>query len=332
MVLVALIYTYPFWKEPLKTGFSFTKDRLIEWVNSSETEIDTKTELSSPNLQTFSIANIEIGDSKATVEEVYGTEQASYQNEYQTVWYTYHQKYQDFFMVAYDQNQIVQALYTNQKLLSSTNKITFETTKETLRSVLGEPEAAIRKGLVNYLIDSQGEYDVYHLDDCYITFFYDLHENEKITAVQVIKDELELNKDYLYATSSNTLAEDFARLLFDLTNATRAKRDLSILEWSNQASQTAQKHSQDMAINDFFDHTNLDGESPFDRMTADGIVYLLAGENLAYGQTSSIFAHQGLLNSAGHRKNILNEEFQNLGIGVRFNDEDEPYFTELFFQ
>ena len=72
------------------------------------------------------------------------------------------------------------------------------------------------------------------------------------------------------------------------------------------------------------------GESPFDRLKDDDIDFNAAGENLAYGQQNSIFAHEGLMNSLGHRKNILNTNFSTLGVGVDFNDKRQPYWTENY--
>ncbi|MDT4089421.1 CAP domain-containing protein, partial [Staphylococcus aureus] len=115
---------------------------------------------------------------------------------------------------------------------------------------------------------------------------------------------------------------------FDLVNAERKQHQLSTLKYSKQNSETARKHSKDMAKNHYFDHTNLKGQSPFDRLKKDGITFNSAGENLAYGQVSSIYAHQGLMNSIGHRKNILNDTFKILGVGVDFNDEKQPFWTE----
>ncbi len=86
-----------------------------------------------------------------------------------------------------------------------------------------------------------------------------------------------------------------------------------------------------MAENQYFSHTNLKGQSPFDRMEEDNIEFTTAGENLAYGQISSIFAHGGLMNSLGHRENILQEHFRNLGVGVAFNNESQPYYTKKYF-
>ncbi len=65
-------------------------------------------------------------------------------------------------------------------------------------------------------------------------------------------------------------------------------------------------------------------------MEEDNISFLAAGENLAAGQMSSIFAHEGLMNSLGHRENILQTQFESLGIGVAFDSESKPYFTENF--
>ena len=67
-----------------------------------------------------------------------------------------------------------------------------------------------------------------------------------------------------------------------------------------------------------------------DRLIEDEISFTMAGENLAYGQLSSIFAHQGLLNSAGHRENILQPKFTHLAVGVDFNVNSEPFYTENF--
>ena len=85
-----------------------------------------------------------------------------------------------------------------------------------------------------------------------------------------------------------------------------------------------------MAVNNYFSHTGLDGRSPFERMEQDGITFRIAGENLAAGQPSSIFAHQGLMNSLGHRENILKNEFNHLAVGVAFNDDAQPFYTEKF--
>lgn len=141
---------------------------------------------------------------------------------------------------------------------------------------------------------------------------------------------MEASKAALYSAGSEDLKKGFEYQLFDLTNATRVNHGLSVLEWNEEVRETARKHSTDMAENQYFNHTNLQGQSPFDRMEEDNISFTTAGENLAYGQLSSIFAHQGLTNSEGHRENILQDRFAELGVGVDFNNDNQPFYTENF--
>lgn len=298
---------------------------------SSEQDIVEKPQLITPTNQSFSIHNIEIGDEKSTVEENLGEPKRISYNEYGLNWYSYHESYHNYVQVMYnDRNQVV-GLFTNQDMISSTNKVKFGSTKNIVRSELGEPTTRIQKGFVFYQLEVDSNYDMFQLDDCYITVFYDIHENNTVTAIQVIQADLEEGKKEFYAKASKQLKEGFEFQIFDLTNATRVQHGLNSLVWDERAQETAQNHSMDMAENAYFDHTNLNGESPFDRMSKDQISYSVAGENLAYGQFSSIFAHEGLMNSLGHRKNILQADFDYLGVGVAFNKEFHPYYTQNYY-
>ncbi|WP_449354508.1 CAP domain-containing protein [Virgibacillus natechei] len=307
-----------------------TIDDLTTESESNDTDVETP-ELTDPTDQIFSVHNIEIGDSRAEVEQETGEPQRTSENEYGVDWETYHENYQNFIMVAYDEEDTARGLYTNQDLIASPTGIEIGSSKESVSEHLGTPESAMRKGLVNYQINDNGEYDVFQTDNNYVTMFYDKHENDTVTAIQVIDEELEQNKNAFYTEPSEQLQAGLEYQLFDLTNATRAKHDLPILTWDDQVRETAQDHSSDMAENQYFNHVNLEGQSPFDRMEEDDISFTTAGENLAYGQYSSIFAHEGLMNSLGHRENILKENYRNLGVGVAFNEESQPYYTEKFY-
>lgn len=290
-----------------------------------------KQELNPPASQLFSINNIEMGDNKQKVEASAGVEKRASYNEYGLNWYTYHENYQNFFMAAYDQNNKVVGLYTNQDLISSVKGISRGSLKSFVRQQLGEPLTKIEKETVYIQLKKDQDYDVYLMGGSYITIFYDKHQNNTVTAMQIINKTLENIKQDFYVEPSPPLIEGFEYQLFDLTNATRVNHGLSILTWNDHVRGTARKHSADMAENNYFDHTNLDGESPFDRMQEDRVVFTYAGENLAYGQFSSIFAHEGLMNSLGHRENILKSEFEFLGVGVAFNAKSQPYYTENFY-
>jgi uncharacterized protein YkwD len=308
---------------------NFSKDKPFSDIN--DTENIKAPNLKEPHDHLFSIDNFELGESKAEVERSMGKPQRVSMSAYGVNWVTYHENYHNFFMIAYDKNNIVSGLFTNQNLISSKIGIKWGSPKTLVEKKLGKPETFIRKGFVNYQINSQGEYDVFRHDNRLIMVFYDIHENNKVTAIQVIDDKLEENNKAFYASPSETLEKGFEYQLFDLTNASRVVFGLPVLKWDNRVAGTARKHSVDMAEHHYFDHYDLKGESPFDRMKNDDISFTTAGENIAYGQFSSIFAHEGLMNSMGHRKNILQKDFKYLGVGVAFNNQSQPFYTEDFY-
>jgi uncharacterized protein YkwD len=108
---------------------------------------------------------------------------------------------------------------------------------------------------------------------------------------------------------------DLEMRMLDLVNQERTKRGLKPLEWDPQLLPVARGHSQDMFARGYFSHYTLEGKDPFERMKAAGIKYYSAGENLALGPSLSI-CHEGLMNSPGHRANILNPTYGRVGIGI----------------
>lgn len=117
--------------------------------------------------------------------------------------------------------------------------------------------------------------------------------------------------------------------MLDLVNKERASRGLNKLAIDPKLRDLARKHSVDMFENGYFSHTNLKGKSPFDRMTDEKIRFLIAGENLALAPNVEI-AHNGLMNSPGHRANILTPEFGRVGFGIMSSDTYGRMFTQEF--
>ncbi|MFE4893465.1 CAP domain-containing protein [Peribacillus butanolivorans] len=324
--------------DKLNTGVNYLIGELTETLDNASKEEQPETEqvkkptLEAPAEASFSVRNIEIGDTKATVEKLAGEAKRQTRNEYGVDWFAYHENYQNFFMVAYDTDNKVVGLYTNQDLISSKQGIKRGTPKEAVTEKLGDPVTKLLKGNVYYQIRSDGEYDMFEMDKSYVTIFYDKHEKNTVTSIQIIDAKLEKQKSAYFAEASPELKNGFEYQLFDLTNASRVNHDLSVLSWDKQVKVTAQDHSADMAVNQYFNHTNLEGESPFDRMEDDKITFRMAGENLAAGQNSSIFAHEGLMNSIGHRENKLQKDFESLGVGVAFEENAKPYYTENYLK
>lgn len=103
--------------------------------------------------------------------------------------------------------------------------------------------------------------------------------------------------------------------VIDLVNNIRAKYGLPKLTENWELSRCARYKSQDMYNKGYFSHTSPTYGSPFDMMTAFGIKYRTAGENIAKGYTTAQAVVNGWMNSPGHRANILNASFTQIGVG-----------------
>ncbi len=105
-----------------------------------------------------------------------------------------------------------------------------------------------------------------------------------------------------------------ARML-ELVNGERIAAGLRPLAPDPELAQVARKHSMDMFARGYFAHATPEGRDPFERMREANVRFVTAGENLALAPTLQI-AHTGLMNSPGHRANILQRDFGRIGIGI----------------
>lgn len=108
---------------------------------------------------------------------------------------------------------------------------------------------------------------------------------------------------------------DLEQRMLDLVNQERARAGLRPLVADQELTEVARQHSTDMFARGYFAHDTPEGLSPFDRMRAANVRFGTAGENLALAPTLSV-AHTGLMNSPGHRENILRPQFGRVGIGI----------------
>lgn len=103
--------------------------------------------------------------------------------------------------------------------------------------------------------------------------------------------------------------------MFQMVNNERVSRGLSALVFDTNLQKLAREHGQDMLQRGYFSHYTPEGLTPFDRMDKAGITYTAAGENLAFSPNTDL-AMQGLMNSPGHKANILSKDFGKVGVGV----------------
>ncbi|GAA2214959.1 hypothetical protein GCM10009850_104260 [Nonomuraea monospora] len=112
-----------------------------------------------------------------------------------------------------------------------------------------------------------------------------------------------------------------------LTNAARAKNGCRPLVHDAKLHLAAERHSADMARNNYFSHTSRDGRTFDQRIKATGFVFRQAGENIAKGQPSAAAVVKAWLNSPGHRANIMNCAFTRIGVG---HNAKGPTWTQDF--
>lgn len=121
-----------------------------------------------------------------------------------------------------------------------------------------------------------------------------------------------------------------------LTNQERANVGCPALTLNSKLTTAAQNHTADMALNDFFSHTSPGGATLASRLSAVGYAYWSAAENIAagYGTPASVVA--GWMNSSGHRANMLNCNFTEIGVGYYYLASDggsvnyHHYWTQDF--
>ncbi|MGI6562876.1 MAG: SafA/ExsA family spore coat assembly protein [Clostridia bacterium] len=117
-----------------------------------------------------------------------------------------------------------------------------------------------------------------------------------------------------------------------LVNVERQKNGLKPLTSNWELSRVAQYKSQDMANKGYFSHQSPTYGSPFDMMRNFGIRYSSAGENIAYGYSTPAQVMNGWMNSPGHRANILNASFTQIGVGIATNSKGTKYWTQMFIR
>ena len=128
----------------------------------------------------------------------------------------------------------------------------------------------------------------------------------------------------------------FIDRVVELTNKERAKYGLQPVKLNLVLNEVALRHSEDMAMQDYFDHIGLDGSEPWDRMTRGGYQYSVAAENIAAGFLTPETVVAAWMQSPGHRANILAPDVEEIGVGYYYLGSDrgrvnyKHYWTQVF--
>jgi uncharacterized YkwD family protein len=132
------------------------------------------------------------------------------------------------------------------------------------------------------------------------------------------------------ADAEKTLSDD-EREMFNLVNSARATQKLAPYAANSKLIELARQKSRDMVDKNYFDHQSPTYGSPFDMMKNAGVSYYSAGENIAQN-ISPRAAHNSLMNSEGHRRNIMSASYNQVGIGIAQGPGGSKTFTQMFIE
>lgn len=175
-------------------------------------------------------------------------------------------------------------------------------------------------------------------DDLFMQLYFDTFTNE-LSSVRLMDADVLLHhqpyevvyrgplpaKPDLTDNEWSQVEKGMEQQIFNISNVLRNRFDKPALEWEEDVSEVAYKHSKDMNDNNYFSHYSLNGDGLKERLEITGLLYISAGENIAAQYPDAPAAVEGWLNSDSHREALLQEEYTHLGVGVyRF------YYTQNF--
>ncbi|MBC7958684.1 MAG: SH3 domain-containing protein [Vallitaleaceae bacterium] len=117
--------------------------------------------------------------------------------------------------------------------------------------------------------------------------------------------------------------------MIDLINSERSKNGLAALTVDMEAMRVARIKAEDLSKNQYFSHQSPTYGSPFDMLKKFNVSYTSAGENIA-GNSTVEAAHTALMNSSGHRANILGSSYTHIGIGIYQDSRYGKVFAQIF--
>lgn len=129
-----------------------------------------------------------------------------------------------------------------------------------------------------------------------------------------------------------TAEKQWEAQVVELVNRERAKYGLKPLAANWELARVARIKSQDMRDRGYFSHQSPTYGSPFEMIRAFGISFVAAGENIAAGQTSPQAVVNSWMNSTGHRQNILNANYTEIGVGYAKGGSYGHYWTQMFIR
>ncbi|MDO8577204.1 MAG: CvpA family protein [Candidatus Daviesbacteria bacterium] len=188
-------------------------------------------------------------------------------------------------------------------------------------------QPVVKKAVLDSKIGSQILKNAYALEQPVKQVFGGV-ANDSLTFL-TIKPKTDQRVNLGFQTSQFSIDSVSENGMIDLVNKERVGRGLLALTFDEKLRSIARLYSADMFMRGYFSHYSPEGKTVADRALAAGVDFLVVGENLAYAPSVES-AHKGLMNSEGHRANILSPDFSKIGIGVMDGGVYGRMFTQVF--
>jgi uncharacterized protein YkwD len=289
-----------------------------------------------------SMAGIYIGMSQSDLKERLGEPARIEPSAYGYEWWIYNQEWKKYIQVGVDEKKVV-TLYTNAPKWGWSHFAPGMAATKWQTYWRGKKEISFHYELGFYTL-TLSETDLLErplaIDgNTAVQLYIDVHDQNKISGLRLMDFKtLLLHRPYalkymgklpeppaLSAEEWGKVDEANEQQIFDIVNITRRWHQLPPFQWHENASTVAKGHSQDMLEHDFFDHISPYQGDLGNRLAQIPVDYQMAGENIAWNYIDGADAHEGWLNSLGHRKNVMKADFTHLGVGVL-----QKYYTQNF--
>lgn len=322
----------------------------IHWDNRSRTiYISTSPVPTSNKVPILDARLVPIGTPATSLEALWGRPLYRGRDLAGLEWWTYKPGPDQLIRVAIDREQIA-GIYVTGSNWSYGEWNIEHSPSQVIRNlkITDDINISWRGGLFNFTCRASeriGQLPPLFNNDKVAIFFTDVPEN-RLAGVQVLDLTTFMNSDpvgrsgcdirytarvplpptpLLNAATRQAAELQEARILLELVNLERYVRNRSLLGWQENLARVARSHSRDMATNNFFSHDSPSTGRPLDRMLAAGINPCGVSENIASGYIDAHAVHHAWMNSAGHRRNILEPQVKFFGAGIY-----DRYFTQNF--
>lgn len=350
-----LIEKYSVKRDELSHQFGEENNRSLEDEHEDQQGVGSKSDKSGTELQEYeqdeSIYGIKIDDSIDDVKNQLGEPNRIDPSHMGFEWWIYNSDWDNYIQVGIKDGKVA-TLYTNgMEWLFKDIRLGMD--RMDVKERLGEPESRlpIMSGVTIHE-NSVGERIAYKINGQIVLFYFDRFNEDQVTGIRLFtprlfsKSALKLGfqveyfkKEDIYFTqpteSEKTQIEAaYECQIVDLTNIIRMRWGLNYLDANELVADIAKSHSTDMYENQFFDHVSPTTGTLHDRFVNSPLKPGSFGENIAAGYLDGIDAVEGWMNSEGHRKNILNEYGNEIGVGVVLgqNDAYDFYYTQNFYR